>query len=398
MTRHVRVLARPFLVALALGVVTLVVTAEPADAHGLGGVQPTNYRTEVSALVPSVRGIELGSVDLGARLELRNSTRHDVIVLGYEGEPYLRVGPAGVFENVHSPATYLNVSATNPPRTLPRTADPSAPPKWRRVSSGDTARWHDHRSHWMGKSDPPVVQRDRGERHLIQRFTIRLRVDGRTLRAAGSVVWEPGPSPWPWLAGAGALLVAGIFLGRGRRWVTALGVGLAILVVAEVVHVVGSWDATTRSGWSQLAGSAYSLGGLALAGLAIDRLVRKGGYAAVPYALCAGLFLAIAGGLADLTTLSRSQLPTTLPDWLTRLAVALVLGVGAAVAAIAALRLRTPAAGVGRRKSRGRTRTTTTETAATPAPEPDPGGPSPGAPVPAPSLRDALQERSRAGS
>ncbi len=314
-------------------------------------------------------------------------------MLGYEGEPYLRVGPRGVFENVHSPATYLNVSATNPPSTLPRTADPAAAPEWRKVSDGDTARWHDHRAHWMGQSDPPVVRNDRGARHLIQRFTIRIRVDGRTLLAGGSVIWVPGPSPWPWLAGAGALLLAGIVAGRGRRWTAALGVGLTALAVAEVVHVVGSWNATTRSGWSQLGSSAYSLGGLALAGLALQRLARRGGYAAVPYALCAGLFLAIAGGLADLTTLSRSQLPTTLPEWTTRLVVALVLGLGGAVTAIAALRLRATPLGAGRRPRRSAGPIGAPGDATAPGSAPATGD----AGVPSP-LRDALHERSRAGS
>ena len=43
-----------------------------------------------------------------ARLELTNDTDTDVIVRATEGEPYLRIGPDGVFENLLSPATYIN--------------------------------------------------------------------------------------------------------------------------------------------------------------------------------------------------------------------------------------------------------------------------------------------------
>ena len=45
-----------------------------------------------------------------------------MVVLGYDDEPYLRVGPRGVFENVKSPATYLNrsLTVTAAPPTMPR--------------------------------------------------------------------------------------------------------------------------------------------------------------------------------------------------------------------------------------------------------------------------------------
>jgi hypothetical protein len=58
--------------------------------------------------------------------------------------------------------------------------------------------------------------------------------------------------------------------------------------------------------------------------------------------LFAGLIVAVAGGLADLTTLTRSQLPTELPPAIARLDVALALGLGAGLAVAAALRLRPP--------------------------------------------------------
>jgi hypothetical protein len=367
--------------ATGLGLLLVVVAAAPASAHGVGGIQPTNYRTRVAAVTPATRGVVVRSVDLGTRLELQNDTSHDVIVLGYDGEPYLRVGPRGTFENTHSPAVYLNRSTNSIPQKLPAAADANAAPVWRKISTGSTARWHDHRAHWMGTSVPAAVARDRGSSHLIQRFTIHLRVDGRTLAARGAVLWEPGPSPWPWVVYAVALVVGGVVVARSRHWARYTAIALGVLIVAETVHVLGVWGATTQSQWSDLAQSAYSIGGIALAAIALERLVHRGGYAAAPLVLCAGLFLAIAGGLADITTLSHSQLPTTLPDSLTRLAVATVLGLGTALAVIAALHLRAQP----RRAPR--------PAAAAASDAPSDAAPS----APDPALRDALRERSRSG-
>ena len=42
------------------------------------------------------------------RLALTNSTGEPLVVLGYEGEPYLRFDAKGVHENVRSPAATLN--------------------------------------------------------------------------------------------------------------------------------------------------------------------------------------------------------------------------------------------------------------------------------------------------
>ncbi|HEY5165460.1 MAG TPA: hypothetical protein VIJ44_05880, partial [Acidimicrobiia bacterium] len=109
--------------ALLLGVASVVAAAEPAGAHGVAGIQPSNFDTRVLAVVPVTTGIHVQAVDLGNKLQLDNHTGRDVVVLGYDDEPYLRVGPAGVFENVRSPAVYLNRTRTgNVP--VPASADP----------------------------------------------------------------------------------------------------------------------------------------------------------------------------------------------------------------------------------------------------------------------------------
>jgi hypothetical protein len=94
------------------------------------------------------------------------------------------------------------------------------------------------------------------------------------------------------------------------------------------------------AGTTKLAASAYALGGIAVAAVALVWVLRQGVHVAAPLLLLAGLFLALAGGLADVTVLYRSQLPTTIPATWARLEVAAVIGLGAGVAVVGGLRLR----------------------------------------------------------
>ncbi len=282
--------ARAVVLAGALAGATVVASADPASAHGVGGVQPSNYETRVLSITPHVTGIEVAVVDLGARLELTNHTGRDMIVLGYDDEPYLRVGPRGTFENVRSPAVYLNRTryATDP---VPKFANSNAFPQWRRVSTSTAARWHDHRAHWMSHDDPPAVQRDPGARHLVQRWTVQLEERHRVFRVHGDVLWVPGPSPWPWVLGAVGLVAALLAVVGSRYARVTVMVALGLLVVSESAHVAGAWGGTTASGITKLAASGYSLGGVALAVVALAWVVRSGLYAAAPLVLLAGLFV-----------------------------------------------------------------------------------------------------------
>ncbi len=329
--------------ALALGF--LVVTAAPASAHGVGGLQPSNYTTTVRGIVPPVPGLHARVVDLGTSIELRNDTRHDVIVLGYQNEPYLRIGPSGVWRNQRSPAVFLNRTAIPTTSAPPGQYDAKASPRWQKISDVPVTIWHDHRSHWMGGADPPEVQRDPGRSHVVIRdWKVPLRDGDRMLAVTGNAVWVPGPSPWPWIIGAialGALLVA---LARTRRWVGVIQIALAVLIVSETIHVVGAWQATTASVGSRTVSSIYSIGGIIVCIVALIWMRRRDPWAATPAVLIAGLFVLIAGGLADVTALTRSQIPTTLPDAVARLTVTLALGLGTGLVIAAGARLRAPPA------------------------------------------------------
>lgn len=342
MTRRAHLAARAGAVlVLCLG--GIVSTAGPAAAHGVGGAQPTNYETVTRGITPDAPGLHVRAVELGERLELRNDTAHVVTVLGYQREPYLRIGPDGVWENRRSPAVFLNRTNVPTRRAPADHYDATASPRWVHVSDRPVARWHDHRTHWTAASDPPEVRHDPGHSHVVIRgWTIPLRYEGRRLAIRGDVLWVPGPSPWPWVVGA--LLAAGavILLCRTAAWRATMAGALGALIASEILHVVGAWQGSTAAVGARAFASIYSLGAIAIAVLALVWLLRRDPWAGMPAVLIAGLFVLVAGGLADLGTLTRSQLPTSLPGPLARLTVMLALGIGSGLVIAAAMRLRAP--------------------------------------------------------
>ena len=120
---------------LAAVVVVLAITTPPAAAHAITGIASTNYETVLLGPTPSVPGVAIRLRDLGRRVEVANGTKTDVVISGYSNEPYLRVGPDGVYQNARSPTVYQNqVTTPGVPAVIPPEASASAPPDWRRLS------------------------------------------------------------------------------------------------------------------------------------------------------------------------------------------------------------------------------------------------------------------------
>jgi hypothetical protein len=336
----VRVARRVASVAL-LAVAAIAGTATPASAHGIGGTSPTNYASKVTRITPVEPGVHAETIDLGNRLRLTNESARDVIVVGYDGEPYLRVGPRGVFENGRSPATYLNRSLT-PTTKVPASADSKAAPEWRKISDGRVATWHDHRAHFMGTDAPPEVRRAPDARHVLDRWVVPMLYGNEQVgvEIRGTLTWIPPPSPWPSVLLA--LLVAALVIGVGRtrHWRTVLAVGTGALVACALAHAIGNWAESSAAFGTKASESIYSIAGVALGVLALGWMWRRGTEAAVPFVLVASVFLLVAGGLADISTLGHSQVPSSLPPAIARIVVACTIGLGIGLAATAAMRLR----------------------------------------------------------
>ena len=320
--------------------VALLGPAVPAQAHDVGGVGATNFQTTLAALTPPVSGLSVTVIENGSRLELRNTTATEVVIAGYGGEPYARVGPGGAFVNDNSPATYLNASrfSTTP---VPAGVDPTKPPTWRQIDTEPVLRWHDHRIHWMLSTLPPVVAADPGVPHRISSWTINLSYGGAPLTVAGTLGWVPGPNPWPWV-GLVVVIAAAValvpLLARPHRLLAAIGL---VAVGAEIVHGFGVMLVETGS-LPQRLGALFGSDALLLWPFAIFGawLLWKGHTWALWIAAAAGFVMATTLVIDDAPVWWRSSAPTALPASLNRLLVAAVVGAGVGLLAALALLLR----------------------------------------------------------
>lgn len=302
--------------AMVVGV--LACTVAPALAHDSEDLPATNYASAVVSLDPQPDGVTARVIEAGNRLELANRSAQEIIVLGYEGEPMLRVGPAGVFENRRSPSVFT--SATRP-LAVPPDASPTAEPRWLRISAGAVARWHDHRV------DPgSTATRDTSS------WTIPLRQDARAITLTGSQRFVPGPNPLPWFGAATVLLVgvAGTAVLRPRRWRPVLATALAVAVVLDVVHGVGRFTASYGPLPNKLFDLFFPLLGWMAALVALRRLARRPDELPTLAGL-AGLALFFISGLGRAAALSNSQLAFSFSPTLARVAVVAALSVGGGV-------------------------------------------------------------------
>lgn len=323
--------------ALLLG----VTSAEPAAAHALGaGTEASNYRTGIRGIEQGAPGISVRTVP-GEQLELTNRSDQEVVVLGYRLEPYLRIGPGGVYENQRSPSTYTNLFRTAP-ADIPSEFDPKAAPDWRRVGDGPSAAWHDHRSHWTGP-DPPAVKASPGTPHVIvPDWQVPLRQGDRTMVVRGDITWVPGPSPWPWVLTAVGLFAAALAAAGGYRRPRVLAVVALVAVAADMVHTAGALLASTAPLATELYGVVTSAAGWATAGVAAWRLLRGRADTGLLYLLLGGVFLTLAGALPDLSALGRSQLASSFGPVVTRAAITFTLGLGAAMVVAGLAGFRSP--------------------------------------------------------
>jgi hypothetical protein len=324
-----------------LALLLVAVPAGPAAAHAIGtGTESSNYRTGIRVIDQGTPGISVRTV-AGEQLELTNRSPKEVVVLGYRMEPYLRVGPAGVFENQRSPSTYTNRFRTAPAQ-IPPEFDAKAIPAWRRIGDGPSVAWHDHRAHWTGP-DPSAVKASPGVPHVVvPDWRIPLEQDGLTMIIRGNITWVPGPSPWPWALTAVALFAAALAAAGGYRRPRVLGVVALVAVAADMVHTAGALLASTAPVATEVYGTVTSAAGWVITGLAAWRLLRGRADSGLLYLLLGGVFLTLAGALPDLAALSHSQLASGFGPVVTRAAITFTLGLGTAMVVAGLAGFRSP--------------------------------------------------------
>lgn len=316
--------------AVLLGVVAFaVVPAGPASAHVSGGPAPSNYASVITSISRDVPGLDISVTADGERLRVTNAGPGELAVPGYSEEPYLLIDDEGVRRNARSPATYLNVSLSGDAE-LPPEADPRAEPTWQSVSDTATFEWHDHRTHWMGSDVPPEVAADPGSAHLISTWTVPMSYDGQDVLVTGTLTWYPPPSSLPMSVLGVGLLALGVAVAGRARWQRPLVGLLTVAVLAEIVHLATSPVPVDSPVYAIAAAALPTVVALLMTWLSWRS--ARAGTATVVYSAGIAAWLVLLSGLADVSVLWNSQLPSTGPDWLTRLSVVLSVGLSLGVA------------------------------------------------------------------
>jgi hypothetical protein len=312
--------------------VCLAVAGQPgvaaADAAG-----PTNWRSSIVSVSPVTEAVTLSIEGGDAFVRAVVSPGHELVVLGYSDEPYIRIdGSGAVFENQRSAATYINTRRDGT-AAVPATVDADAEPDWKQVGEGGAWAWHDHRAHWMGSTDP--IGMAPGDALPAQ--VVPLQIDGTPVAVTVVTVLVGGPSWWPAAAGAlvGLALIGATLRRRTAGAVALLGLGGAALLVGLGEFVSLPSETGPRPVW-------WALPAIAVACAATIALLRglrsKAVFSIHGLALVGAVQLALWAWIRR-AGLTRGVLPTDLPFTLDRAvtAAALVGGLAAVLVELTAV-------------------------------------------------------------
>ena len=330
----IRRLARTVAATAALSG-ALLVAPQVAHADAAG---PTDYRSEVTAITPRTEAIDVSIVGGDAFVLIVVAPGHEVIVLGYDSEPYLRIDADGtVAENRRSEATYYNAERFGNDE-IPEFADNDAAPEWHEIGHDGRWAWHDHRAHWMGSAPP--IGLDPGESLPAQ--SVRLLVDGRPVEVSVQTTLQASPPPWP--------AILGVLIGLGLA-VFGAAAGTASRVLATSLIAV----AATFVGIAQFRSLPSETGPLltwwllpamALACMIVT-ILTYGRSVLLHNALTAlaGMQLSI-WAFGRRSSLTKAVLPTDLPFWLDRVVTGAALAGGVTLTVLAIWELLRPPAPV----------------------------------------------------
>jgi hypothetical protein len=310
-------------------IVAIAALAAPAAAaaHPRGPTIALDERATVDAVTAA--GVRAAILDGDRKLRLTVSPGVRLVVLGYLGEPMLRLSAERVSVNGRSPTALADGLVKAPP-----------PRGWVVVGTGPSFAWHDHR---LGPTLPPGVSR--------ARWSIPIVVNGHRSVLGGELERMRKPALWPWLALGTVLLGFGAAVAFARRLELSVATGIGVGVLAG-------------------AGGLSSLAGFSLAAVGVERgRVELAAAAVLAAAAAAGLVLggrrrlAVAGaigalalieGLGRLGVFVHGVVISDLPAAAARAADTVAIGAGLAAILIALTqpyRGPTPAK---RRTTRGR--------------------------------------------
>ena len=182
---------------------------EPMEGHG-------HFRTALDS-APTGAGLDIRMFDgLVPGMFARNTTAKVLEIPGRQGEPFLEIGPKGVFGNERSPEYYL--SGTQTVREVPALADPKAPPRWKRLSEEPVWSWLEYRARLSASTHQRSTLGT--TEHTVLSWTTPVMFGGESLEIVGHVEWIP-----PRVAAAPDPASESLLSRWGRPLILALAIG-----------------------------------------------------------------------------------------------------------------------------------------------------------------------------
>jgi hypothetical protein len=274
-----------------------------AGAHLRSGVVAVDYRASVVS--PSL-AVKARVYQSDRALSVTAEPGHTVVILGYLGEPFVRIGAGRLAVSAASfTAAGLGLLKGSSPGT-----------GWRLRSRSLTFVWHDRRLRGL----PTAVDR--------KRWTIPLVVDGRSAQLTGELSRVERPPAWPWIVlGLPFVLVTVLLLLRRRTsWVRAGAVGFGVMSAVGMLATGAGFALDSYASGGKWVAAANELV-FVLVGIAF---VVRGSREVKAIAGGALGFLGLGVGLSKIPVLLHGVVLSVVPSTIARLVVVLTISAGAA--------------------------------------------------------------------
>ncbi len=260
-----RIISRALGLCIAILCVLAVFSPSPADAHGIGGLEPSKTNATIKSIVPPSNDFTLESIENGERVRLSQTGNKNIYVLGVDGEKYIRINTDGTFINQKSATRLINQS-TSTSKSIDQlmkeykttSADPNEEPDWKHISDSRSYSWHDHRTHYMGSVTPGATS--------LGTNTLPLQVGD--VEHTATFEFRTAQTPYVALP----FVVLGLFylavilcvVFARKRFVSFMSkplvlIALATLAVLESIHIAHYIKFSQQSASSEFMSSIYGL-------------------------------------------------------------------------------------------------------------------------------------------
>ncbi len=251
-------------ILIAIVVALTALTPARADAHGIGGLEPSDTNAEVISVTPVSKDFVLESVENGGRVRLTRTGSENVYVLGVDGEQYIRITNEGTYLNQKSATRLINQSTNSKTSSISAqeykatSSDPDTAPVWKKVSDSTSYIWHDHRTHYMGSV--PEGETTLGTNTL----PLRIGTENHTATFEFYTTHTPNAAlPFVVLGIFFLAILLAVFCFR-KHFLALMNktftvIVLIVLAILEAIHIVSYMSFAQQSLVAELTASIYGL-------------------------------------------------------------------------------------------------------------------------------------------